>query len=105
MLAGSLIDDMQHMLRRTTVIGALVTLQSIVTTASAYEEALAELEAWQAQRSARVAEFAAVEVRLALAVLFMVDRCSVASRGRVQERRQALVLHDSARRSAFSVGP
>ena len=45
------------------VIATVLTLQSNLTTMGTYEEAVAELEAWQAQRSARLAEFAAVEVR------------------------------------------
>ena len=38
-------------------------LQRNLTTMGTYEEAVAELEVWQAQRSARLADFAAVEVR------------------------------------------
>ena len=40
----------------------MIGLQSDLTMMTKYEEAVAELEAWQAQRSGRLAEFAAVEV-------------------------------------------
>ena len=55
---------------RTLIIVSLI-MQSNLTAMGTYEEAVAELEAWQAQRSARLADFAAVEVRPASSMQLM----------------------------------